>query len=359
MQKGSDLMMKTDEDFMGLALTEASKGRYHTWTNPMVGAVVVKDNQVLATGYHHRYGDVHAERDAISKLTPEQLFNSTLYVTLEPCNHTGKQPPCSDLIIASKIKRVVISEIDPHSLVTGKGIKKLKAHNISVTTGVLAQEAKKLNQHYVYFYEHNLPYVTLKQALSLDHKCSYPNKRIQITGNAASQRVHQERADYQTIMVGSSTALIDNPTLLTSIKQDHPPIRLVIDRRGRLLNQQLTLFSDNRAPTWIFTQNPELAKTSYPPHVKVFLLDQGTLTEVLQILAQNKVQSVYVEGGPALMKSFVEEKLAQELITYFSPTFLGSNALDGFEITENLKLIQPNYQVLDKDIRISGRIDYV
>lgn len=351
--------MNKDEQFMALAINSASKGRYHTWTNPMVGAVVVKDGKGLATGYHHKYGDVHAERDAISKLTPEQLFNSTLYVTLEPCNHTGKQPPCSDLIIASKIKRVVISEIDPHGLVTGKGIKKLRSHNISVTTGVLTQEAKKLNKHYNFFYEHKMPYICLKQALSLDHKCSYPDKRIQITGKAAYEQVHRERADYQAIMIGSSTALIDNPTLLTSVKQDHPPIRIVLDRRGRLLNKNLALFSDKHAQTWLFTQNTKLTKFPYPPHIKVFLLHSGSLREVLQLLTQNNVQSIYVEGGPTLMKTFIEEKLAQELITYFSPTFLGNNALDGFEITENINLIKPDYQVLDKDIRISGRIDYV
>lgn len=346
--------MNQDEKFMQLAINEAKKGRFHTWKNPQVGAVIVKNGQILATGYHHYYGGIHAERDVISKLTEEQLFNSTLYVTLEPCNHTGKQPPCSDLIVNSKIKRVVIAEIDPHSLVTGKGIKKLKNHQITVTSGVLAKEAENLNLHYNFYYQHGLPYITLKQAISLDYKASLPNKRLQITSQASYDLVHQERADYQAIMIGSSTALIDNPTLLTSVKQEHPPIRIIIDRRGRLDGKDLKIFS-NQAPTWIFTE-----KTFTNPHplVRIIKLKSASLKNILTYLGKKEVQSLYVEGGPQLLTSFSNEQLGQELITYLAPISLGKTAINASQMS-NFNLSNITYQQLGQDIRIKGRINYV
>lgn len=219
--------MEKDKCFMQLALHEAQKGGHQTWKNPLVGAVIVKDNQVIATGYHHHYGEPHAERDAIFKLSPEQLFNSTLYVTLEPCNHFGKQPPCSQLIVDSHIKRVVIAQIDPHKLVTGKGITTLKENGIQVTTGVLTDEAEKINEHYTYFYKNDRPWVTLKQAVSLDYKIS-------------------------------------------AGKNDD-------------------------------------------------------LSDLLAELSKQEIQSIYVEGGPTLEKSFLDNFFINEMITYIAPNLIGDN----------------------------------
>lgn len=346
-----------DSDYMSLALKEAKKGKYQTWKNPLVGAVVVKDKQILATGYHHRYGEKHAERDAISKLTPEEVAGSTLYVTLEPCNHQGKQPPCSQLIIDSKIKRVVIGQVDPHNIVDGKGIANLKKHGIEVTTGVMEQEAESLNPHYTYFYKHNRPWITLKQAVTLDHKVSLPNKRIQITNQKVYDFVHQERADYQAILIGSKTAIIDNPTLGINVDAYQPPIRIILDRRGRLLDHlNLKVLQDEAAPTWIFTKNEELIEHRFNSNVRVFRLETGKTREVIQFLTDQEVQSVYVEGGPTVQTSFIQADLANEIISYQAPKFLGTKALNGFIPKNEIQLQDTSVTTLGDNIRMAGKI---
>ena len=351
--------MEKDRYYMNLALQEAKKGRYQTWKNPMVGAVIVKDDQGLATGHHIHYGKSHAERDSISKLTPEQLFNSTLYVTLEPCNHFGKQPPCSDLIIQNKIKRVVIAQVDPHKLVTGKGIAKLKANGINVTTGVLAKEAQELNKFYTYFYQNNRPWITVKQASSLDYRVNQEvNTRTAITNQMVYQRVHQERANYQAIMIGSNTAIIDNPTLTTTINSDYPPIRIVIDRRGRLLDHlALNLLTDKKSTTWIFTQNDQLVKTAVNENVKIFLMKTDALSEVINKLSNKEIQSVYVEGGSSLASSIINENLANYFIEYLSPIFLGKDGSSGVVPDTKINLKHIKIEQLEDNLRIAGEIN--
>lgn len=341
---------------MRLALHEAKKGAHQTWKNPLVGAVIVKDNQVLATGYHHHYGEPHAERDAISKLSPEQLFNSTLYVTLEPCNHYGKQPPCSQLIVDKHIKRVVIAQVDPHKLVTGKGIATLKENGIEVTTGVLNTEARQLNEHYTYFYENDRPWITLKQAVSLDYKVNAgSNQRTAITNQAVYEQVHQERADYQAIVIGSSTAIVDNPILLTTASTDYPPIRVILDRRGRLLDHlDLTLLNDGN-PTWIFTKNKALANYQFNQNINCFLSKNDDLTDLLTELSKQEIQSIYVEGGPTLEKSFLDNFFINELITYLSPELLGENGNSGVVPTSSHHFDEVDFKQLDDNIRIDER----
>lgn len=351
--------MEKDQKYMKLALSQAEKGRYQTWKNPMVGAVIVKDNQVLATGYHHRYGQIHAERDAISKLTPEQLFNSTLYVTLEPCNHYGKQPPCSDLIIKNRIKRVVIGQIDPHKLVTGKGVAKLKAHGIEVVTRVLEKDCQALNKFYSYFYQNEKPWITVKQATSLDYRVNAtPNTRTAITNHAVYDLVHRERAKYQAIMIGSTTAIVDNPSLLTTVKSDYPPIRLVIDRRGRLLDHlNLKLLTDQKAPTWIFTQNPKLGDPKLAANVKVIELQTSDFTEVVNYLTENEIQSVYVEGGPTLSRAVIKSRFATDFIEYLNPQFLGKNGQSALVPDQNIELKNLEIENLAGNLRIAGEIN--
>lgn len=352
-------MENSDEAYMQLAIQEAKKGLYQTWKNPMVGAVIVKDGNILATGHHIRYGYYHAERDAISKLTPEQLFNSTLYVTLEPCSHYGKQPPCSDLIVSSKIKRVVIAQVDPHQLVTGKGIAKLRQHNIQVTVGVLEDQAKKLNKFYTYFYQHNHPWITLKQAVSLDYRINEAkNIRTQITNETVYQRVHRERANYQAIMIGSNTAIIDNPSLLTTVTTDFPPIRIIVDRRGRLLNHlNIKLLTDKLSPTWIFTQNTSLAKTPHNENISIFLMKNALITEVIKKLTNEEIQSVYVEGGPTLANALLAEGQVNNLITYISPILLGQKGKLGISPSSKTTLHNLRAEKLDDNFRIEGEIN--
>ncbi|GHV98446.1 riboflavin biosynthesis protein RibD [Lactobacillus nasalidis] len=348
--------MASDEDYMRLAIAAARKAGNATWRNPRVGCCIVKDGQVLATGFHHRYGGFHAERDTISKLTPEQLSNSTIYVTLEPCCHYGKQPPCSQLIIDSGIKRVVVGETDPHAIVTGKGIAALKQAGLEVRTGLLAKEASRLNDHYNYFYQTGLPYITLKQAVSLDHMLAKKGERTAVTGAEALSRVHQERADYQAILIGSETAIIDDPSLLTSEDLDHPPVRVVLDRRGRLLDHlDLDLFSDGRAETWILTENPAFLKQAFPDHVRIFALPDGKIRTSVKILADQGVQSIYAEGGAKLQESLLEAGLVNDVITYLAPRFLGRGT-EAAVPAEALDLKEVKTEPAGEDVRIYGRI---
>ena len=216
------------EYFMNLALLEANRGAKYTHTNPLVGAIIVKDNEIIARGSHLRFGCEHAEKNAISTCkTPEKLFNSTLYVTLEPCNHKGKQPPCTDAIVEMGISKVVVAQLDPNPIVSGKGIKYLQDNGIEVITGVLEKEAYNLNYAYNLFHSEKRPFVVLKQATSLDGKLAFTDERTQITGKEVYNFVRNERDNYQAILVGAKTMLIDNPKLTGANTSIFPPKRII------------------------------------------------------------------------------------------------------------------------------------
>lgn len=345
---------------MRKALDAARKADYQTWQNPRVGAVVVKGLQLLSVGHTHRFGDIHAERDAISQLTPEQTHNATLYVTLEPCNHFGKQPPCTELIIKSGIKRIVIAETDPHSLVTGKGIQTLKSHGIEVVTGVLTSEAEKINPHYNFFFRHHRPWITLKQSTSLDYKVSgMQNQRTQITNQAVYDYVHQERAWYHGIVIGSQTAIIDDPQLTVSVPTAFPPVRIVIDRMGRLANYpHLKLLQDQSAPTRIFTSNNLLAEKLGSTSAQVIYLAECSIKAVVKKCYKQGLQSLYVEGGPTIHKAFLQTGLVNEMITYLAPRFLGESGVNAVQIDQTISSERTKIKQLGDNLRISERIKY-
>ncbi|WP_430611629.1 bifunctional diaminohydroxyphosphoribosylaminopyrimidine deaminase/5-amino-6-(5-phosphoribosylamino)uracil reductase RibD [Enterococcus sp. DIV0876] len=347
-------------EYMRLAIAEAKKGRHHTFTNPLVGAVIVKDQRIIAKGAHLVYGQQHAERNAIAQChSSEDLFNSTLYVTLEPCNHQGKQPPCTQLIIDSGIKKVVIGQLDPNPIVAGQGKRYLEEQGIEVMVGVEESAVRHLNAHYNFYHQHQLPYVALKQAITLDGRIAVDHQiRSTITGSAVWQKVHQERGDYQGILVGSQTVLTDDPTLLTTTKSPFPPIRMVVDRRGRVLSQtQLALFSDALAPVWIFTE--QVSDRERPPHVTVITMDNLTIPNLLKEIATRQVQSIYVEGGAAIHDAFLASGLWQESITYLAPKFLGGNSLASFASPRTpinmQQLDHVTMEAVGADICIRGR----
>lgn len=201
--------------YMAQAIAEAKKGFRQTYTNPLVGAVIVKNGRVISRGAHLQYGHEHAEKNAILHCeVPEELADSSLYVTLEPCYNTGKQPPCTQAIVEAGIKKVVVGQLDPNPLVAGKGLEFLKSQGIEVVTQVLENEARALNPHYNFYHEHKRPYVVLKQAVSLDGKIAVLGKQTALTDDETNRFVHDERDDYQAILVGADTVLIDNPQLL-------------------------------------------------------------------------------------------------------------------------------------------------
>lgn len=347
-------------EYMRLAIAEANKGRYQTFTNPLVGAVIVKEQRVIAKGAHLVYGQPHAERNAIEQChSSEDLINSTLYVTLEPCNHQGKQPPCTQLIIDSGIKKVVIGQLDPNPIVAGQGKRFLEEQGIDVLVGIEETAVRRLNPHYNFYHQHQRPYVALKQAITLDGRIAHDAlTRSAITGSAVWQNVHQERGDYQGILVGSQTVLTDDPTLLTTVETSFPPIRIVLDRRGRTLSQpHLALFVDDSAPVWIFTQQTTVS--DLPAHVSVIQLEELTIVSLLKELAARQVQSLYVEGGAAIHDAFLASGLWQESITYVAPKFLGGNSLASFTSERTPKQLQQLTEVtvtaVGEDVCIRGR----
>ena len=347
------------EKYMKLAIQEAKKGFGRTFTNPLVGAVIVNNDQVIASGAHLEYGKEHAEVNALSSYkAPDKRFDSILYVTLEPCNHDGKQPPCTQAIINSGIKQVVIAQLDPNPLVAGKGKKKLEQHGIKVITGVLETEARELNPFFNCFYEQNRPYITLKQAITLDGKLSLDSKRTAITGKDTYQYVRKERNHYQGILVGSQTILTDNPFLLGTDQTLHP-IRIILDRRGRLFNKlDLNVFINQASPVWIFTErkvNIKLPKQ----YVEAIVLKSATVKSIIKELTRRNIHSLYVEGGAKVHDSFLNSGYWDQMITYIAPKVIGGNGVPAMsstrEVNQVIELTNVTVESIHDDLRISGR----
>ena len=333
------------EKYMRLAIEQALKGQGETYTNPIVGAVIVKDNVVLGKGYHTHYGAAHAEVQAIDSLTSlEESIQATLYVTLEPCAHTGKTPPCVERIIAGGFKQVVIGQRDPNPLVAGRGVALLQAAGIEVIENILRDEAYRINLIYNHFHETKLPYVTLKYTSSLDGKIAAKRGvRTNLSGSETWQDVQIEREKYQAILVGSETALVDNPSLTVRNPQGKQGLtRIIIDRSGRLTGK-LMLFTDTSQPTWVFTENSNLKQRLTHQHVRLFFAELWTIEQILMVIAQEGIQSVFVEGGAKILHAFINGGYYQQLLSYVTPHLLGSEGVDaiGGAIVQqpNLKLI--------------------
>ena len=347
-----------DNYYMSQAIAEAKKGFRQTYTNPLVGAVIVKDNHVIARGAHLQYGHEHAEKNAILHCqTPEELVDSTLYVTLEPCHHRGKQPPCTQAILAAGIKKVVVGQLDPNLLVAGKGLAFLKEEGIEVVTGVLEEEARGLNSHYNFYYENQRPYMVLKQAVSLDGKIAVLGKRTALTDAETNRFVHDERDDYQSILVGADTVLIDKPRLLGAGTSLYPIVRVILDEAGRVFERRdLQIFTDDSAPILIFSKHKV---TDLPSHVKVIDLPEFSIANILRVLYDEKIQSVYVEGGAAVHDAFLNSGLWDEIISYVTPKLIGGNgkaAISSFRLVEEVLELQDfSCQKIGNTIRLSAK----
>jgi diaminohydroxyphosphoribosylaminopyrimidine deaminase / 5-amino-6-(5-phosphoribosylamino)uracil reductase len=297
--------------------------------NPMVGCVIVYDNKIIGEGWHQQYGMEHAEVNAIRSVKdPSLLNNSTLYVNLEPCSHYGKTPPCSDLIAQKEIPEVIIGCIDTFLEVSGKGIEKLKSAGCNVTTGILNEECRELNKRFFTFHEKKRPFIILKWAQSSDAyigKLNSEGTGIKISGELSQRMVHQWRSEEAAIMVGTNTALNDNPQLNTRFWPGDNPLRIVIDRTLRLPSS-LHLF-DRQTPTLVFTEKDitGLSNAQYS------VIDFNELAEnILQELHQRNIQSVIIEGGANLLNEFISKNLWDEARIFISPKFLN----DGIKAPE-------------------------
>ncbi len=300
---------------MQRCLDLAAHGLGKVAPNPMVGAVVVHDEKIIGEGYHEVYGQAHAEVNAIAQVRDKELLSeSTLYVNLEPCSHHGKTPPCADLIISYQIPRVVIANQDPFPAVAGRGIARLRKAGVEVITGVLEKEAYELNKRFMIFHTQQRPYVILKWAETKDgfiDQKRLPNddqKPQWITNQLSKRLVHKWRTEEQAIMVGTNTALYDNPQLTARLWEGKDPLRILLDRHLRL-PKDLFLF-DQSVPTLVFTEQ-ERESIHQLEYIRI-PFDQNELKAVMHELYHRTIQSIIVEGGSELLQSFLEQNLWDE-----------------------------------------------
>ncbi len=313
------------EKYMRRCLELATRGRGYVAPNPMVGAVLVCDDKIIGEGYHQKYGEAHAEPNAIAAVKDSSLMNkSTLYVNLEPCSHFGKTPPCAQLIIDQKISRVIVGGKDPYPEVSGRGIQMMRDAGVEVLTDVLKKECEELNKRFLTFNIRKRPYVILKWAQSADGFLD--NLRIPGDGKEAvhfssaytRMLLHKRRSEEAAIMVGTRTALLDNPSLTVRYWQGKNPLRIVIDKDLRI-PPDFHLF-DNQPHTWIFTAK-EKENTSYN-HYYILDFEEEILPQIMDMLYQQKIQSLIVEGGAVLLESFLSAGLWDEIIVETVPMCL-------------------------------------
>lgn len=314
------MIITTNETYMKRALELASEGLGQVAPNPMVGCVIVYNGQIISEGYHEQYGSSHAEPNAIKKVSDELLKKSTLYVTLEPCSHFGKTPPCADLIIIKGIKKVVVGNLDSNPLVSGKGIQKLKDAGIEVEYGVLDKECRALNKRFFTFHEKKRPYVILKWAQTQDGFISrwpLPGKKEDnwITGKESKELVHQWRSQEQAILIGYNTLMNDNPLLTTRLATGKNPIRLVLSRTIDF-SLDLNVFNTD-ARTIIF--NP--VKDEIKNHIEYVKIDWNKKAqEVLDYCFKNNISSIMVEGGTNTIYNFMNINAWDEAQVFVNPT---------------------------------------
>lgn len=316
--------MEINEKYMHRCLELAALGSGSVAPNPMVGCVIVHERKVIGEGFHRECGGPHAEVNAIGQVSPPGLLEeSTLYVSLEPCAHHGLTPPCSDLIVAKKIPRVIIGTTDPFSEVAGKGIEKLKRAGIEVVEGVLREECRELNKRFFTFHERRRPYVILKWAQTLDgfidiHRSkTHFGEPTWITGSPALRMVHKIRAEEGAVLVGTNTAEKDNPSLTVRHWTGKNPVRAVLDKNLRL-SGNLNLF-DQSVKTIVFNAK----KDSDDGVVRLVKIDfaKKVIPQVLETLYRERILSVIVEGGQYLLEQFLLSGLWDETHVFIGDTF--------------------------------------
>ncbi|HTB32672.1 MAG TPA: bifunctional diaminohydroxyphosphoribosylaminopyrimidine deaminase/5-amino-6-(5-phosphoribosylamino)uracil reductase RibD [Bacteroidia bacterium] len=309
---------------MKRCLSLAAKGLGNVAPNPMVGCVIVYKGKIIGEGYHEKYGEAHAEINAIESVKNKNLLRgSTLYVTLEPCAHHGKTPPCADAIIKMGLKNVVIGCVDPNPVVKGKGIAKLIMSGCNIITGVLEDECTNLNKRFFTFYKEKRPYIIIKWAMTrdgfIDKKRLISEKPLKITGEKANKLLHKWRSEEQAIMVGIKTAIMDNPKLTTRKVKGKSPIRIVLDRKLQIPANS-NIF--NNFASVIVLNEKKNVKSGNVEFIKVKFKDEE-LDTILTELYKHNIQSVIVEGGAKLLNSFIKQGLWDEARVFSSKDKIG------------------------------------
>jgi diaminohydroxyphosphoribosylaminopyrimidine deaminase/5-amino-6-(5-phosphoribosylamino)uracil reductase len=310
-----------DERFMLRALELARSGLGTVSPNPMVGCVIVHDGEIIGEGWHERFGEAHAEVNAVNSVTEKELLKrSTVYVTLEPCSHFGKTPPCADMLIREQVKKVVIANRDSNPLVAGKGIEKLRGAGIEVITGVLESEARELNRRFFTYIDKARPYVILKWAQTSDGFIARENYDSKwISDDFSRQLVHKWRSEEDAILVGSNTVVHDDPALNVRTWTGRNPIRIVVDRYLKL-PPGMKVFDQTQ-----YTIRYNLEKNAKDRNVELVKIPESNfLNNLLADLHARKIQSVIIEGGATILNAFIEHNFWNEARVFISPTEFNS-----------------------------------
>jgi diaminohydroxyphosphoribosylaminopyrimidine deaminase/5-amino-6-(5-phosphoribosylamino)uracil reductase len=326
-----------DESYMKIALDLARKGEGWTSPNPMVGSVIVKNGRIAGRGYHQKAGTPHAEVHALH-MAGEEAKGATVYVTLEPCCHIGRTPPCTEALIDAEVKKVVVAAIDPNPRVAGKGIKRLREAGIEVITGVMEDEAKQLNEVFIKHIVSQMPFISVKSALTLDGRTATKTGSSQwITGTEARKYAHRLRHKYSAVMVGIGTILADNSRLTTRIEKENlkNPTRVIIDSSLKIPGDAHVLNTEE-APTLIYTAgNVDRDKYSLVKEKGGEIIEcpgregKVDLLQVTKDLYHRGITSILVEGGAAINGSLLDRRLIDKVYLFIAPKLVGSNNSPG------------------------------
>ncbi len=362
------LQNQSDQYYMLHALELAKRGAGHVNPNPMVGCVIVKDGHVIGEGWHEKCGGLHAERNAFKSLTAN-ANGATLYVTLEPCCHWGRTPPCTDAIIEHKIRRVVVGCTDPNPLVGGKGIGLLRDAGIEIVTGVCEEECLRLNEVFFHYITHKTPFVVLKYAMTLDGKiAAYTGDSKWVTGEAARMHVHHTRNRLSGIMVGIGTVLADDPLLTCRIEGGRNPVRIVCDSHARTpLDSQLVRTAKDVKTLVAVTEENDRTKALRDAGVHIFQCAEKEghvdLNDLMSQLGAQEIDSVLLEGGSFLAFSALESGIVNKVQAYIAPKLIGGVSAKtpvggkGFpRMSDALALSHLTITPLDGDFLLEGDI---
>lgn len=345
--------MNIHEKYIKRCIELAENGFGTTYPNPMVGSVIVYENQIIGEGWHKKAGEPHAEVNAIRSVKDKSLLKkATIYVSLEPCSHFGKTPPCCDLIIEHKIPNVIVGTVDPNEKVAGNGIKKLIAAGANVTVGVLEKECNELNKRFFTFHQKKRPYIILKWAESQDGFLSpekvidQDRKPIWITNQYSRQLVHKWRSEEQAILVGTQTVIDDNPKLNTRDWSGNNPVRVVLDKNNRITKESFVF--DNSVKTIVFTKSTTALSTENT-NFEIIDFDQNIIPQILDVLHQNQIQSIIIEGGLQTLQSFIDQNIWDE-----ARIFIGKTSFEKGTNTPNIqkKNVSKTYVLSDELLNI-------
>lgn len=356
-----------NEIYMKRALELAKKGIGKVNPNPLVGAVIVKNGEIIGEGYHECYGEAHAERNAV-KNAVKDVEGSTIYVTLEPCTHYGKTPPCVDLIIEKKFKKVVVGMLDPNPLVAGKSIEKLKNNGIDVVVGIMEEECKEINEVFLKYITEKIPFVLLKSGISLDGKIATVSGESKwITSKKSREDGHFLRNRLSGIMVGVNTIISDDPELTCRVKNGRNPIRIVVDTNLRIpLESKVVKNNDGRTIVATTKRADETKKKNLINlGVKIIEVSEKEsrvdLKELMVKLGQESLDSILIEGGGTLNFSALKEGIVDKVRFYIAPKILGGenskSAIAGIgfsQLEEAVKLNNVTYRQIGDELVVEG-----